>query len=157
MQAENLSAWACIFAWSAGLGGCPPFGVYFRHARCAFWKEDESGLTPFNVTLPFAEGSEKLGTPWERMQEANFRIDETSPPTILKLPPLPPPLVPESPDAGGDEAEELVVGEPALATPGRFALLPQPAAAAARPSAASGTATNFSAIMLIIPFGSLAN
>ena len=36
MHAENLSACACIFACCAGLGGFPPFGVYLRHAFCAF-------------------------------------------------------------------------------------------------------------------------
>src|ERR671934_1470257 len=151
MQAENLSAWACIFACSAGLGGCPPVGGYFRQAFCAFWKAGESGLTPFNVTLPLAEGSGKFDTPCERMHDANLRIAATLPPTIVKLPP-PPPLVPPPPDGGDSEEDLFVVVDPAPATARESGLLPHPEAAAARASAESETAPSLSAFMLIIPF-----
>jgi hypothetical protein len=108
-------------------------------------------LTPLNVRLPLADGSGKFETPCDRMHDANFRIIETLPPTIVRLPP-PPPLVPPPPDGGDDEEELFVVVAPAPATAGKFELLPHPDAAAARASAASETAASLSAFMLIIPF-----
>src|SRR5882672_1697630 len=135
MHAENLSACACIFACWAGLGGWPPFGMYFRHVFSAAWNAGDIGFTPVfgpKVTVPFADGSGNFGTPWERMHEANF-CEFLPPPAIVRLPPdPPPPLVPRPLDDEDDDDEVVVVVDPALATEGEAGLLPQPAAVIAR-------------------------
>ena len=88
-----------------------------------------------NVTLPFEEGSGKLGTPFFRMQEANFCM--LAPPAIVRLPPPGPlPLrVPAPLDEDDEDDDEFVVVEPA--TLGDFEGPPQAAAARARTAAAA--------------------
>jgi hypothetical protein len=153
MHAENLSAAACAAACCAALGGRPPFGEYFLHAFCARVNDGDCGLTPFNVTLPFAFGSGKLGTPCERMHDANFRIVAALPPAIVKLLPeplLPLPLEVLPPDGGESEDDELVVVEPAPATEGEPGLPPQAAPVRPRQSAA---ALILSAVIRVMPPG----
>ena len=152
MHAENWSAAACALACSAGLGARPPFGENFLHAFCARVNDGDCGLTPFSVTLPFAFGSGKLGTPCERMHDANLRIVSALPPTIVKLlpePPFPPPEV-LPPDGGEDEEALLVVVEPAPATEGEPGLPPQAAPVRPRQSAA---ALILSAVIRVMPPG----
>lgn len=80
MHCENRSAAA---RWLM-VGGCglPPPGRCDRHACIADWNAGPLTSTPFTL-VPFGPdwtrrlrgppvvGSGKLGTPWERMQEAN--------------------------------------------------------------------------------------
>lgn len=156
MQAENFSACACAWACLAGLGGLPA-PMYFWHFFMAASNCGEFGLMPSlepNWIAPWPLGSGKFGTPFVRMQAANFSAFWRLPPPIdaSNWPPPPPeddapgpPATGPAPDpaapppASGDwllAAFEL----PMLATPGEEPPPPQPATSAATPTSAELTA-----------------
>jgi hypothetical protein len=68
MHVANLNA---AKRWLSDIfGSVPPFGMRWRHARCAAWKPGDRGLIPeegVKLIPPPALGSGKFGTPCERM------------------------------------------------------------------------------------------
>ena len=65
------------------IGGGPLSPGPGPHARWADWNAGDCGLIPElglkNPLEPFAPGSGRFGTPWERMQFANLRADVLAP------------------------------------------------------------------------------
>ena len=90
------------------------------------------------VISPWAFGSGKFGTPWERMQ-AVYLTPAAPVPTCVDI------LAPNPPTPGGNTLE-LLLGlpllegvVPRLATDGGYAPSPQPAASSATPARTTGS------------------
>lgn len=145
MQAELATACRRSRARWAGLG-VPP-GISFRQACNACSNCGEPRLSEPAEITPCAFGSGKLGSPFARMQAANFVSCCTLPVTEKGAPifPLPPVAAPELPAAAADP-DTLLVGLDAVVVP-RLATAgepepPQPASASPR-LAAIATRTGF--------------
>src|SRR6202522_1842365 len=84
MHCENLSACARAVACSAGVGW-PPLGNKCRQSLAAPWKVGEPASSPLAWIAPWALGSGKFGTPWERMHFANASASASLPPGMPKI------------------------------------------------------------------------